>query len=491
MLRPAKPAARKPATQQSAAAGVGAGILRNGRERTESKEEEDDDEEQEEGAEDSGMIPASLSRKIMRQAQSQQREEEEAEDEDDEDDGQYSTSSRQHSKQHPSFRLRDDTDTTAANDEDDDDDEAEEQSVLADDEEVEELELSPEDETALARFLPTSLPTRRNLAELILAKLDQHTASAASSAAQPARPPLDPKVLAVYQQVGVYLSHYTSGKVPKAFKIVPSLRNWEEVLALTSPDKWTPAAVSAATRLFASGLNERMAQRYYSLVILPRVRRDIAEHSKLNYHLYQSLRRALFKPAAFFRGLVLPLASGECDDGDMTLREAVILSSVLAKYSVPPLHAAACMLRLLEMPYSGPVMLLILTLINKRYSLPVRVVDALSIWFGEGGREGGVGEGGKVRMPVVWHKGLLCFVQRYGAEMNDEQVRRIREVTRVQVHSGMTKEVRRELMRVKEKKAAEKSQAGIGGTSASVVNTPASAISVLSAGRITPSAMEL
>ena len=32
-------------------------------------------------------------------------------------------------------------------------------------------------------------------------------------------------------QVGQYLSRYTSGKVPKAFKIIPSLKNWEEVPA--------------------------------------------------------------------------------------------------------------------------------------------------------------------------------------------------------------------------------------------------------------------
>lgn len=39
----------------------------------------------------------------------------------------------------------------------------------------------------------------------------------------------DPKVVEVYKQVGKILSTYTSGKLPKAFKIIPSLRNWEEV----------------------------------------------------------------------------------------------------------------------------------------------------------------------------------------------------------------------------------------------------------------------
>lgn len=47
----------------------------------------------------------------------------------------------------------------------------------------------------------------------------------------------------MYTQVGTYLSRYTSGKVPKAFKIIPSLRNWEEVLFVTEPEKWTAQAM--------------------------------------------------------------------------------------------------------------------------------------------------------------------------------------------------------------------------------------------------------
>jgi Bystin len=31
--------------------------------------------------------------------------------------------------------------------------------------------------------------------------------------------------------IGKMLSHYTAGKLPKAFKIIPSLSNWEEVSA--------------------------------------------------------------------------------------------------------------------------------------------------------------------------------------------------------------------------------------------------------------------
>lgn len=54
---------------------------------------------------------------------------------------------------------------------------------------------------------------------------------------------LDEKVVQVYRGVGKLLSRYTVGKVPKAFKIIPNLKNWEDVLYLTDPDMWSPQAM--------------------------------------------------------------------------------------------------------------------------------------------------------------------------------------------------------------------------------------------------------
>ncbi len=48
--------------------------------------------------------------------------------------------------------------------------------------------------------------------------------------------------MSVYRGVGQLLSRFTTGKVPKAFKIIPNLVNWEEVLYLTDPDNWSPHA---------------------------------------------------------------------------------------------------------------------------------------------------------------------------------------------------------------------------------------------------------
>ena len=83
----------------------------------------------------------------------------------------------------------------------------------------------------------------------------------------------------MYEQVGQILSHYRSGKIPKAFKILPNLADWEQVnkilfflveyirifivqvLLITQPDRWTAASMYQATRLFASNMDAKMAQR--------------------------------------------------------------------------------------------------------------------------------------------------------------------------------------------------------------------------------------
>lgn len=73
------------------------------------------------------------------------------------------------------------------------------------------------------------------------------------------------------------------------------------------PTSWSAAAMYQGIRIFASNLKENMAQRFYNLVLLPRVRDDIDEYKKLNFHLYQALKKALFKPGAFMKGILIPL----------------------------------------------------------------------------------------------------------------------------------------------------------------------------------------
>ena len=230
------------------------------------------------------------------------------------------------------------------------------------------------------------------------------------------------------------LSRYTAGRVPKAFKVIPNLKNWEEVLFLTEPKMWTPHAVYQATRMFVSNLNARMAQRFLALVLLPAVRRDIQDNSRLHFALFQSLKKATYKPGAFYKGFLLPL----CASGTCTLREAVIITSVLRRASIPVMHSAAALLRIAEMPYSGVNSFFIRVLLDKKYALPYRVVDSLVDHFTSFGKE-------ERQLPVVWHQALLCFIQRYKAEIRKEDKEALRALCRAQHHYLVTPEVMREI----------------------------------------------
>lgn len=69
-----------------------------------------------------------------------------------------------------------------------------------------------------------------------------------------------------------------------------------------APETWSAAAMYQVTRIMASNLDEARTERFYSLVLLPRIRDDLAEYKRLNFHLYQALRKALYKPKAFMKG---------------------------------------------------------------------------------------------------------------------------------------------------------------------------------------------
>lgn len=54
-------------------------------------------------------------------------------------------------------------------------------------------------------------------------------------------------------------------------------------------------------------MSVKKVERFYKFVLLPRVRQDIAKNKKLHFALYQSLKKALYKPAAFNKGIIFPL----------------------------------------------------------------------------------------------------------------------------------------------------------------------------------------
>uniref|UniRef100_UPI00358E3C83 bystin n=1 Tax=Myxine glutinosa TaxID=7769 RepID=UPI00358E3C83 len=299
------------------------------------------------------------------------------------------------------------------------------------------VECNEEDEKAIEMFMSKDPPARVTLADIIMEKLTEkqtEVASMMSEGTSRPMPALDPKIIELYRVVRQLLSKYRSGKLPKAFKIIPSLSNWEQILYVTEPEQWSAAAMYQATRTFTANLKEKMAQRFFNLVLLPRIRDDIAEYKRLNYHLFMALKKALYKPGAWYKGILLPL----CESGTCTLREAIIFGSVITKSSIPVLHSSAALLKLAEMEYTGANSIFIRLLVDKKYALPYRVLDALVYHFLRFSTD-------KRMVPVLWHQSLLSFVQRYKEDLSSEQREALLELLKSQTHPVISAEIRREI----------------------------------------------
>ncbi|XP_044503951.1 bystin [Mangifera indica] len=295
-----------------------------------------------------------------------------------------------------------------------------------------EEEIDEEDERLLEAFLSKDAGPQLTLADLIIKKIKENDANLASETRP--LPKLDESFINLYKGVGEFLSKYTAGKMPKAFKHIPSTQMWEDVLYLTEPEKWSPNAVFQATRIFASNLNAKKAERFYKLVLLPRIRDDIRKNKKLHFALYQALKKSLYKPAAFNKGILFPL----CKSGTCNLREAVIIGSVIEKVSIPMLHSSVALLKLAEMEYCGTTSYFIKLLLEKKYGLPYRVVDAIVAHFMRFLEDTRI-------MPVIWHQSLLAFVQRYKNELRKEGKDDLRILLKKQKHKLVTPEIIREL----------------------------------------------
>ncbi|KAK8080666.1 hypothetical protein PG997_008484 [Apiospora hydei] len=373
-----------------------------------------------------------------------------------------------------------------------------------DDDVVEEEEIEVDDLATFNRFMPTenqdpllqhgwpgqeqgAAPEQStNLADLIMAKIAAHeSGGGATLEPRDLGPPdeefeLPPKVVEVYTKIGMWLARYKSGQLPKPFKILPTIPNWEQIIELTKPDeyegqspiavfisnlyRWTPNACYAATRIFVSS-TPIVVQRFAEIVLLEHVRSDIYETKKLNVHLFNALKKLLYKPASFFKGFLFPLVNSGC-----TLREATIISAVLSRVSIPVLHSAAALKGLCDIAAeqasaqgteaAGSTNVFIKTLLEKKYALPFQVLDALVFHFLRFRSQdpASVKQGDVMmdiseeraaiqhKLPVIWHQCLLAFAQRYRNDITEDQREALLDLLLTHGHHTIGPEVRRELL---------------------------------------------
>ncbi|OBA14788.1 uncharacterized protein OGAPODRAFT_101242 [Ogataea polymorpha] len=291
-----------------------------------------------------------------------------------------------------------------------------------------------------------------NLADKVMSKLQETQQQKAEQTEKPQdKVFLPPRVIEAYEKVGQSLHVWRHGKLPKLFKVLPSIKNWEDLIFVTNPEAWTPQVTYEATRLFVSNLTASKAERFVNLVLYPKVRQDIeeSEEHKLNYHLYRSLKKSLYKPAAFFRGFLFPLIEDGC-----TTREAMIVGSILTKCSIPVQHSAVALSWLLQKDFNPATTVFIRILIEKKYALPYQTIDDLVFYF----MRFQITEQRQIRdaspMPLVWHKAFLAFAQRYKNDITEDQRDFLMEVVRQRGHREIGPEIRRELRAGKERSTA-------------------------------------
>lgn len=113
-------------------------------------------------------------------------------------------------------------------------------------------------------------------------------------------------------------------------------------------------------------------------------------------------------------------------------------SHVQVSNCVSVFFCSAAMLKLAEMEYNGANSIFLRLLLDKKYALPFRVLDALVAHFLSFRTEQRV-------LPVLWHQSLLTLVQRYKADLASEQKSALLELLKVQTHAQISAEIRREL----------------------------------------------
>ncbi|OUC47355.1 sodium-dependent acetylcholine transporter domain protein [Trichinella nativa] len=136
-------------------------------------------------------------------------------------------------------------------------DSGDEEQKFVEDEKVEEMQVDQSCIEAFERFFPSKANDRSELASLIKREVNEKISDIASQCSEGSSlvvRDMDDRLVDMYRKVGKVLSIYRSGSIPKAFKIIPRLPNWEQVLYLTEPDRWTAAAMYQATRLFSSNM---------------------------------------------------------------------------------------------------------------------------------------------------------------------------------------------------------------------------------------------
>ena len=249
---------------------------------------------------------------------------------------------------------------------------------------------------------------------------------------------INQRIVDAYKLVGEVLRTYTSGKLPKAFNILSSTEDWQDLIDITEPYNWTPQAMYNAVIQFSSS-DSTIGTIFYEKYLVPAIRNDIKKNKKLNIHYYNCLKRALFKPSSFFKGIILPMSK------TLSGKEASIIGSILRKCSIPNNHASAAIVKLTQLckndkkGISVGALFFIRLLLIKKYSYPQEVKNSMVNFFLS------YYNFDKNKLPVIWHQTFLCFVQYYKLDLTEDEKNKLKDLNNKVGHHMIQSEINREL----------------------------------------------
>jgi len=188
---------------------------------------------------------------------------------------------------------------------------------------------------------------------------------------------LKPKLLKILERASLFLKVYRIGKIPKIFRILPNLKNFEEIILLTRPDIWSDQAILSVTRSFLPRLDKTQLSRFYTLVLAPRFQESIFNQQLCSTHIQKAIKLSTNFPFIFFSSIILPI----CDSKKCSTREGAILSSILYKYHFSSTVIMTVVARLLKNPPTLTKCLVLRIIISKNYLIPHRIIDLFVDFF--------------------------------------------------------------------------------------------------------------
>lgn len=113
---------------------------------------------------------------------------------------------------------------------------------------------------------------------------------------------------------------------------------------------------------------------------------NLSPGHKRNLHpvynlIYSGLYVSVIFKCIYFKVFVMNIFFYCNQAGDCTLREAIIIGSVIAKNHIPIDNSAAAIMKIAAMDYSGANSIFLRIFFDKKYALPYQVLDECCVHF--------------------------------------------------------------------------------------------------------------